>query len=537
MKEYRGISVSKGIAIGKAYCYTQKIYKAEKRAIIDIAGELERLEEALRIAKEQLADLYEESLISVGEVHALIFDIHKMMLEDDDFLDMIKKGIVGGCNAEFAVYEAGNAFEETFLAMEDEYMRARAVDVKDIAGRLLHILKGISEEEMITDEPVILFADELSPSETVKIDKSKVLAFVTSKGTVNSHAAILARSMNIPSVVCSEMNITEYFQDKKVIVDGYSGEVIIEPDEKSLSMISEKMKSMEAQIQSLQMLIGKENETHDGRKIDIYANIASVEEADAAIEADAGGIGLFRSEFLYLGRTEFPTEEEQFNCYKNVAAKMQGKKVIIRTLDIGADKKAECLKLKAEENPALGYRAIRICLDRPEILITQLRAIYRASAYGNVAVMFPMIVSLDEMIQIKELVRHVKSELSKEGFTVGNVEVGIMIETPAAALISDELAKEVDFFSIGTNDLTQYTLAIDRQNEKMQHYFETPHPAVLKLMDMTVKNGHKQGIRVGICGELAADPMLTQTFLDMNVDELSVSPAEVLQLRKVVRSL
>lgn len=537
MKVYRGISVSKGIAIGKVYCYTQKLYKVEKRAVIDIAGELERLEEALLIAKAQLADLYEESLNSVGEVHALIFDIHKMMLEDDDFLDTIKKGIVSGYNAEYAVFEAGNTHEKNFLRMEDEYMRARAIDVKDITGRLLCILKGVTETEIITDEPVIVFADELSPSETVKIDKSKVLALVTSKGAINSHAAILARSMNIPAVVCEGINITDNFRGKEVIVDGYSGEVLIEPDKESVLTAIKKRENEETEISSLRLLKGKENITCDGKKIDIYANIASVQEVNAALEADAGGIGLFRSEFLYLSRTDFPTEEEQFHCYKDVATKMQDKKVIIRTLDIGADKKAECLKMKPEDNPALGYRAIRICLDKPEILITQLRAIYRASAYGNIAVMFPMIVSLEEISRIKELIQYVKDALLKEEYKVGNVEVGIMIETPAAALISEELAKEVDFFSIGTNDLIQYTLAIDRQNEKMQHYFETLHPAVLKLISMTVINAHKQGIRVGICGELAADTTLTKTFLDMNVDELSVSPAEVLKLRRMVRSL
>lgn len=537
MKKYTGKSVLNGIAVGRIYWYGKPDYEVVKTSVSDSEEEKKRFENAVESAKEQLTSLYESALQNVGEDHAMIFDIHKMMLEDDDYLDAVKEVIGEGWNAEYAVSVAEEQFAEMFASMDDEYMKARAVDIRDISRRVIHILAGISEDGILADSPVIVVAEDLTPSETVKMDKSKILAFVTVKGSSNSHTAILARSMNLPSMVNTQMELSEDMNGKMAVVDGFNGEFIVEPEEELLAEMITRKNQWVADLEALTQLKGKENITTDGRKINIYANIGKVSDVDAVLEADAGGIGLFRSEFLYLGRDEFPTEEEQFQSYKTVLEKMEGKKVIIRTLDIGADKKVDYFHLEPEENPALGYRAIRICLDRPEIFITQLRAIYRASAHGRAAIMFPMIVLADEIRRIKEIVEQVKGELAIEGYPMGEVELGIMIETPAAAIISDELAKEVDFFSIGTNDLTQYTLAVDRQNQKLESTCDTHHPAVLRLIETTVKNGHKEGIWVGICGELAADTELTRTFLDMGVDELSVSASSILKVRKVVRDI
>lgn len=537
MAKYKGKSVLKGIAIGRIYWYKKQEYQVVKTEVPDSAAEEKRLNDAIETAKEQLTVLYEEALKNVGEDHAMIFDIHKMMLDDGDFQDAIKEIIAQGLNAEYAVEQAKEQFAEMFASMEDEYMKARAADIKDISQRVIRILAGISDDGIQADEPVVVVAEDLTPSETVKMDKNKILAFVTVKGSANSHTAILARSMNLPSLVNTQMELSEDMNGKVAVVDGFNGEFLVEPEEEVLAEMVTKKNQWIADLEALQLLKGKENVTSDGRKVNIYANIGKVADVDAVLEADAGGIGLFRSEFLYLGRNDFPTEEEQFKSYKAVLEKMDGKKVIIRTLDIGADKKVDYFNLEPEENPALGYRAIRICLDRPEIFITQLRAIYRASAYGKPAIMFPMIVSVDEIKRIKEIVEQVKKELSIEGYPMGEVELGIMIETPAAAVISDELAKEVDFFSLGTNDLTQYTLAVDRQNQKLESTCDTHHPAVLRLIDMTIKNGHKEGIWVGICGELAADTELTRTFMDMGVDELSVSASSILKVRKAVRDI
>lgn len=537
MKKYTGKSVLKGIAVGRIYWYKKQDYEVVKTQVSDCEGEKQRFEKAVSTAKEQLSVLYENALKNVGEDHAMIFDIHKMMLEDDDYLDTVKSVIDEGLNAEYAVSVAQQQFAEMFASMDDEYMKARAADICDISQRVIHILAGISEDGIQAEGPVIVVAEDLTPSETVKMDKSKILAFVTVKGSSNSHTAILARSMNLPSLVNTQIELSEEMNGKIAVVDGFQGEFLIEPEEDILDDMITRKNQWIADLEALTQLKGKENITSDGRKINIYANIGKVNDVDAVLEADAGGIGLFRSEFLYLGRNSYPTEEEQFKSYKAVLEKMEGKKVIIRTLDIGADKKVDYFNLDPEENPAMGYRAIRICLDRPEIFITQLRAIYRASAYGTAAIMFPMIVSVDEIIRIKEIVEQVKNELALEGYSMGEVELGIMVETPAAAVISDELAKEVDFFSIGTNDLTQYTLAVDRQNQKLESTCDTHHPAILRLIEMTVKNGHKEGIWVGICGELAADTDLTRTFLDMGVDELSVSASNVLKVRKAVRDI
>lgn len=537
MKKYTGKSVLKGIAVGRIFWYKKQAYEPVKTQISDTANEKKRLEEAIDTAKEQLTALYDNALKNVGEDHAMIFDIHKMMLDDGDYLDAIRSVIEEGFNAEYAVSQAEAQFAEMFASMDDEYMKARAADIKDISQRVIRILAGISEDGIQADEPVIVVAEDLSPSETVKMDKNKILAFVTVKGSSNSHTAILARSMNLPSLVNTKMKLTEDLNGMVGVVDGFNGEFIVEPEEELLADMVTRKNQWIADMEALTLLKGKENITSDGRKVELYANIGKVNDVDAVLESDAGGIGLFRSEFLYLGRNDFPTEEEQFKSYKTVLEKMNGRKVIIRTLDIGADKKVDYFQLEPEENPALGYRAIRICLDRPEIFITQLRAIYRASAYGKEAIMFPMIVSVNEIKRIKEIVEQVKRELEIEGYPMNEVELGIMVETPAAAVISDELAKEVDFFSIGTNDLTQYTLAVDRQNQKLESTCDTHHPAVLKLIEMTVKNGHKKGIWVGICGELASDTELTRTFLDMGVDELSVSPSAILKVRKAVRDI
>lgn len=537
MDKYIGKSVLKGVAVGRVFWYEKQDYHIEKRTISDIDGEIARFQDALKAAREQLTALYEEALVSVGEDHAAIFDIHRMMLEDDDYLEAIDAAIREGWNAEYAVEAAQNQFAQLFASMDDDYMKARAADIKDISQRIIRLLLGIREDGIPTDEPVILVADDLTPSETVKMDKNKILAFVTVRGSSNSHTAILARSMNLPALVNTKMTPAEEWNGKVGVVDGFSGTFLLEPDQDILDEMIRRKNQWVADLEALEQLKGKDNVTGDGRRIDVFANIGKVSDADAVLDADAGGIGLFRSEFLYLGRDSFPTEEEQFQSYKTVLEKMDGRKVVIRTMDIGADKKVDYFRLDAEENPALGYRAIRICLDRPEIFITQLRAIYRASAYGKAAIMFPMIVSVEEVQRIKEMVNQVKEELEVEGYPMGEVELGIMVETPAAALISDTLAGEVDFFSIGTNDLTQYTLAVDRQNQKLESTCNTHHPAVLKLIEMTVKNAHEAGIWAGICGELAADTDLTERFLDMGVDELSVSPSAVLKVRKAVRDI
>ena len=534
MEKYTGKSVLKGIAIGRIYWYQKQEYQVAQTKVQDTGAEKKRFAQAVETAQGQLSALYEEALVRAGEDHAMIFDIHKMMLEDDDYLDAVNHVLEEGFNAEYAVEMAQNQFAELFAAMDDEYMRARVADIKDISRRVIRILAGIPEDGILADEPVIVAADDLTPSETVKMDKNKILAFVTARGSSNSHTAILARSMNLPALVNTGLEAGESLNGKIGVVDGFHGEFLVEPEPELLDQMIHRKNQWVADLEALEQLKGKDNAASDGRRIDIFANIGKVEDAEAALEADAGGIGLFRSEFLYLGRDSFPTEEEQFSSYKAVLEKMGDKKVIIRTLDIGADKKVDYFCLEEEENPALGYRAIRICLDRPEIFITQLRAIFRASAYGTASIMFPMIISVDEVKKIKGIVEEVKAELTKADIPFGDVELGIMIETPAAVMIADMLAAEVDFFSIGTNDLTQYTLAIDRQNPKLDEFYDAHHPAILRMISMVVENAHKAGIWAGICGELGADETLTREFLAMGVDELSVAPGSILPIRKIV---
>ena len=533
-----GKSVLKGIAIGRIYLYKKQEYVLKQETIENPEAEIERMEKAKETATEQLEELYQKALKEAGEEQAMIFDVHKMMLDDADYLDSIR-GLIRDekMNAEFAVNLTGENFAGIFASMDDEYMKARSADVLDISKRLIRILAGVGEEGIASEEPVVLLADDLSPSETVQMDKSKILAIVTKHGSTNSHTAILARSMNIPALVQTDVALLEEYSGAKAVVDGFSGTFIINPEEDVLEKSVQKKMEYEKERTALQELKGKDNVTTDGRRINLYANIGNVSDVDKVLDSDAGGIGLLRSEFIYLGREDYPTEEEQFVIYKEVLSRMQGKKVIIRTLDIGADKQVDYFKLPHEENPAMGYRAIRICLDRPEVFKTQLRAIYRASAFGTAAIMFPMIISVKEIRKIKEIVEEVKTELTKEGISFNRVELGIMVETPAAAVISDALAKEVEFFSIGTNDLTQYTLAIDRQNQNLDNFYDSHHEAILRLIKMTVENGHKEGIWVGICGELASDTTLTRTFVDMGVDELSVSPTYVLSVRKAVRDI
>lgn len=533
-----GKSVLKGIAIGRIYLYKKQEYVLKQETVENPEAEVERLEKAKEAAGSQLEELYQKALVEAGEEQAMIFDVHKMMLEDEDYLDSIR-GMIRDekMNAEYAVSLTGDNFAGVFASMDDEYMKARSADVLDISKRLIRILAGVGEEGIVSEEPVILLADDLSPSETVQMDKSKILAIVTKHGSTNSHTAILARSMNIPALVQTDVALLEEYSGAKAVVDGFSGTFIINPEDSVLDTMVQKKMEYEKERTALQELKGKDNITSDGRRINLYANIGNVSDVDKVLESDAGGIGLFRSEFIYLGREDYPSEEEQFHIYKEVLSKMEGKKVIIRTLDIGADKQVDYFKLPNEENPAMGFRAIRICLERPEVFKTQLRAIYRASAFGTAAIMFPMIISVGEIRKIKKIVEEVKEELTKEGISFNRVELGIMIETPAAAVISDELAKEVEFFSIGTNDLTQYTLAIDRQNQNLDDFYDSHHEAVLRLIRMTVENGHKAGIWVGICGELGGDTTLTKTFVDMGVDELSVSPTYVLSVRKAVRDI
>ena len=537
MVKCTGKSVLKGIAIGKIYVYRKKEFTLVKTHIDDIETELKRFNLAVAEAERQLETLYQEALASVGEAEAKIFEVHGMMLEDEGYLEDIKSMIKDNCNAEYAVKEVGDTYSQMFAAMDNEYMRARSVDILDISNKVINILAGVGDDAIKSEEPVILLADDLTPSETIQMDKDKVLAFVTIHGSANSHTAILARSLNLPSLVSTDVALLDEYQGKMAIVDGFTEELIINPPEEVLQELTAKRDEWISETESLKKLIGQDNVTTDRRRVNVYCNIGEVADVERVLESDGGGIGLFRSEFLYLGRDNCPTEEEQFESYKAVLEKMNGKKVIIRTLDIGADKKADYLGLEHEDNPAMGYRAIRICLDQPDIFRTQLRALYRASAYGTAAIMFPMIISVDEIRKIKDIVEDIKRELAAEDIPMGEVELGIMIETPAAAVISDQLAKEVEFFSIGTNDLTQYTLAIDRQNQRLESICDTHHTAILRLIQMTIENGHKENTWVGICGELASDTTLTKTFVDMGVDELSVSPTYVLPLRKAIREI
>lgn len=534
----QGKSVLKGIAIGKIYLYEKQEYVLEQKQVADAEAEVARFEAAKETAIGQLDDLYEKALAEAGEEQAMIFDVHKMMLDDGDYLDAIT-GLIRSekVNAEYAVHTTGEQFAAVFASMDDEYMKARSADVKDISGRVIRILAGIGDGSIASEEPVILLADDLTPSETVSLDKSKILAFVTRNGSANSHTAILARSMNIPALVQTDVELLKEYHGMDAVVDGLDGKLYLDPEEAVLAELVQKKEAYGRERAELEKLIGLDNVTRDGRKINVYANIGSPEDVDKVLLNDAGGIGLFRSEFLYLGREDYPSEEEQFEIYKEVLNRMEGKKVIIRTLDIGADKQVDYFKLPKEENPAMGYRAIRICLDRIDVFKTQLRAIYRASVYGTAAIMFPMIISVKEILRIKEIVEEVKAELTAAGIEIAPVELGIMVETPAAVMISEELAKEVSFFSIGTNDLTQYTLAIDRQNQSLDTIYDSHHPAVLRMIRMTIENGHKGGAWVGICGELGADTTLTKTFVDMGIDELSVSPTYVLGLRKAIREI
>jgi len=535
----QGKSVLKGIAIGKIYLYEKQEYVLEQKQVADAEAEVARFEAAKETAIGQLDDLYEKALAEAGEEQAMIFDVHKMMLDDGDYLDAIT-GLIRSekVNAEYAVHTTGEQFAAVFASMDDEYMKARSADVKDISGRVIRILAGIGDGSIASEEPVILLADDLTPSETVSLDKSKILAFVTRNGSANSHTAILARSMNIPALVQTDVELLKEYHGIDAVVDGLDGKLYLDPEESVLAELVQKKEACGRERAELEKLIGLDNVTRDGRKINVYANIGSPEDVDKVLLNDAGGIGLFRSEFLYLGREDYPSEEEQFEIYKEVLSRMEGKKVIIRTLDIGADKQVGYFNLEKEDNPAMGFRAIRICLTRPELFKTQLRAIFRASAYGQIAIMFPMIISVSEVRRIKEIMDEVKTGLRADGIAFSDqIETGIMIETPAAVMISRELAKEVDFFSVGTNDLTQYTLAIDRQNRNLDSFYDSHHPAVLSMIQMAAENAHAEGKWIGICGELAADLSLTERFLQMNIDELSVAPGMILPLRKKIREL
>lgn len=535
MGQYSGKAIFNGTAIGRILFYSKNQQQVKRYKVQDVEAEIARYEEAKEIAIDQLSVLYEKAVTEVGEANAMIFEVHAMMLEDDDYNESVYNIIrTDGVNAEFAVATTGDNFSVMFSEMDDEYFKARAADIKDISSRLVSALAGTDHGHDIGDEPVIIVAEDLAPSETVQMDKSKLLAFVTRLGSSNSHTAILARTMNIPALIGVE--IQEDWHGKMAIVDGKQGKLIVDPDYSTLeTYIAIKKKEEEAKA-LLAELKGQPDVTKDGRKIQLYANIGSVADVANVHANDAEGIGLFRSEFLYLEKEDYPTEEEQFNVYKTVAQNMAGKKVVIRTLDIGADKQVDYFKMDKEENPALGYRAIRICLDRVDIFKTQLRAIYRASAFGTISIMFPMIISVKEVLEVKKICEEVKAELDENRVSYGEVELGVMIETPAAVMISDLLAKEVDFFSIGTNDLTQYTLAIDRQNAKLDSIYDSHHPAILRMIQMVIDNGHKEGCWVGICGELGADTTLTETFIQMGIDELSVAPNMVLPVRKVIRN-
>ena len=538
MQCFQGKSVYKGIVMGPVAVLKKNDYQVKRARIEDPEAEVKRVEEAVEVSKKQLGRLYDKAVREVGEASAAIFEVHQMMLEDEDYLEsmeyMIRTELV---NAEYAAAATGDNFAEMFAAMDDEYMKARSADVKDISERLVRNLSGEGDNDLSSMEPSVIVADDLSPSETVQMDKEKILAFVTVHGSTNSHTAILARMMNIPALIGVPMDLNGLKTGMTAVVDGFSGQVIFEPEEDVRKETEKRMQEEAEKQKILEELKGKENITPDGRKINIYANIGSVGDLGYVMENDAGGIGLFRSEFLYLGRNDFPTEEEQFQAYKQAVQTMAGKKVIIRTLDIGADKQVEYFNLGKEENQALGYRAIRICLKQPEIFKAQLRALFRAAVYGNLSVMYPMITSTEEVEKIYAIVAEVEEELKKQEVQYKIPEQGIMIETPAAVMISDRLAEMVDFFSIGTNDLTQYTLAIDRQNEQLDDFYNPHHEAVLRMIRMVVENAHKCGKWAGICGELGADLTLTEQFVRMGVDELSVAPSMILKLRKVVREM
>ena len=538
MMRFSGKTVYKGIKMGPVLVLKGNDSQVKRDKIRDAEAEIGRVSLAVEKAKEQLGRLYDKAVKEVGEASAAIFEVHQMIMEDEDFLDAIHNMIrTEMVNAEYAVAVTGDNFSEMFAGMDDDYMKARAADIKDISNRLVQNLQGKDDTDLNSSEPAVIVADDLSPSETVQMDKEKILAFVTVHGSSNSHTAILARMMNIPALIGVPLDLDMIQSGMTAVVDGFKGEVIFEPDEQVRAEAKERMDEEKEKLDLLQSLKGKENITLDGKKINIFANIGSVGDVGYVLENDAGGIGLFRSEFLYLGRDDFPTEEEQFQAYKQVVQMMAGKKVIIRTLDIGADKQVEYFNLDKEENPAMGYRAIRICLKQPEIFVTQLRALFRAAVFGNLSIMYPMITSVEEVQKIYEIVESVKAELEKDGVPYKVPEQGIMIETPAAVMISDELAELVDFFSIGTNDLTQYTLAIDRQNAKLDEFYNAHHKAILRMIQMTVENAHKAGKWVGICGELGADLELTKEFVRMGVDELSVAPSMVLRLRKAIREM
>ena len=535
MEVYQGKSVFGGIAIGRISVHKKNEQQVKRVRIEDSEQEILRYRQAKQTAMEQLQGLYQKALKEVGEANAAIFEIHQMMLEDDDYNESVENIIrMQQVNAEYAVASTGDNFAQMFSAMDDDYMRARSADVKDISERVLSVLGGRATGIAASGEPVIIVADDLAPSETVQLNKDLVLSFVTVHGSVNSHTAILARTMSIPALIGTAIPLTDDIDGKVGIVDGKNGCIYVDPDEDTLGRMQQLKLEEQEKKELLQTLKGRENITIDGKKIMLYANIGNSKDLAAVLQNDAGGIGLFRSEFIYLERDTFPTEEEQFQIYRTVAETMAGKPVIIRTLDIGADKKCDYFEMEPEENPAMGCRAIRICLTRPEIFKTQLRALFRASAFGNISIMYPMIISVDELRKIKTIVAEIRQELTEQGVTFGEPKQGIMIETPAAVMMSEELAKEVDFFSIGTNDLTQYTLAIDRQNPKLDAFYDPHHPAVLRMIQMVVENAHKAGIWAGICGELGADTTLTRRFLAMGVDELSMSPGSILPVRKII---
>ena len=538
MQCFQGKSVYKGIAMGPIVVLKKNDYQVKRTRIEDTEAEVKRVDEALKATQEQLQKLYDKAVREVGEASAAIFEVHQMMLEDEDYLEAIQNMVrTEQVNAEYAVAVTGDNFAEMFASMDDDYMKARSADIKDISERLVRNLSGQGDVDLSSIEPSVIVADDLSPSETVQMDKDKILAFVTVHGSTNSHTAILARMMNIPALIGVKMDLEAFQSGMTAVVDGFQGIVTFDPDEETKVQTETKMQEEAEKLKLLQELKGKENVTLDGRKINIYANIGSVGDIGYVMENDAGGIGLFRSEFLYLGRNDFPTEEEQFQAYKQAVQMMAGKKVIIRTLDIGADKQVDYFNLGNEDNPAMGYRAIRICLRQPEIFKTQLRALLRAAVYGNLSIMYPMITSTEEVKKIYEIVAEVEEELKAQEIQYKIPEQGIMIETPAAAIISDKLAEMVDFFSIGTNDLTQYTLAIDRQNEKLDEFYNPHHEAILRMIQMVVDNAHKCGKWAGICGELGADATLTEQFVRMGLDELSVAPSMVLKLRKIVREM
>ena len=539
MEQIFGKGVSKGVAAGPISFYRRASGVIPRHEVSDTAAELERFRAARETAKEQLAKLYDKALAEAGEDAAMLFEAHQMMLDDLDFVESIEGMIENDrVNAEAAVSDTGAQFAEMFAAMDDSYMQARAADIRDISARVIGILTGEGESGIVSDVPCIVAADDLAPSETVQLDKSLILGFITSAGSANSHTAILARTMGIPAIISAGDALQPEMEGKYAIIDGQTGEAVIEPDDAERERLLKKQAKEKALKELLDQLKGKPNVTKDGRNVMVYCNIGSPADIDAVLQNDGGGIGLFRSEFLYLQGSDYPTEDEQFEAYKTVAERMGGRRVIIRTLDIGADKQADYFHLDKEENPAMGMRAIRICLTRPEVFRTQLRALYRASAYGKIAIMFPMITSVWEVQEIKRICRNIRAELAEEGVPMADkVELGIMIETPAAVMMSAELAREVDFFSVGTNDLTQYTLAVDRQGVGLDRFFDAHHPAVLRMLRMAAENAHKAGIWIGICGELGADAELTETFLSMGIDELSVSPSAVLPLRSAIRSI